>query len=69
MLIIKKSYKINKAVEIIKDKNIKNITEFKAESKELVENINSKEYKKASYGKIYNWAKFIIENSYGRDKL
>ena len=59
----KRPYKINKAVEIIKDKNIKNITEFKAESKELVENINSKEYKKASYGKIYNWAKFIIENS------
>ena len=58
LLIIKKSYKINKAVKIIKDKDTKNSQNLRLNKMKTLTNKNKKTY----YEKINNLAKFIIDN-------
>ena len=49
------------AVDIIKKYSIESSKQFKKKGKELVENMNSKVYKRQTLFKIYRWADYICK--------
>lgn len=55
------SNKISMAVDIIKKYSIESSKQFKKKGKELVENMNSKVYKRDTLFKIYRWADYICK--------
>ncbi len=60
-VLAKKPLKIQRAIELIKENDVKNAKEFRNIADELVENINSEIYRKHTLSKIYSWANFIIK--------
>lgn len=53
--------KVYRSAIIVQQNNVSNIRSFRVLANELVEHINSDIYKRQTLGKLYNWAKFVID--------